>query len=415
MVPDLPAKDITSYFAGVDIEIAPSDLLRPTILSTQRIYESILTLLDGTQENQIQADESIQTIRLVQRMGMFLARIGINNFTVRDLVPESRRIIQILSTIINFCMYRDTKQHIYERVSRIADDNFAEKTKLKENMKKINEEIKSGKERLKDEETRIKEMENEINKLEKELKELYRHQKDKASEVALLKAEKTEINDKLCSCQLLEHNLQQEIVCLKAQIVSDPGKLIELVKEMRELIEKERETIHNTERTTLERRTRLQKAERINEIVRKMYAICVELQDLDEKTAHIDQAGILQESKLKNQESAINAVKIRIGHVERQISHLESKIFNLQAKDKEYSEEITGKMSKLKIKYDGMSDERERMMDGVRENNRKIQEVLHKQMIIKNEFDRECAGIISELVNLSGDITKYFSEIFSEF
>lgn len=408
-VPDLPVKDIASYFSEAGVEITPADILRPAVANTQRIYECILQLLQGPSTPP--TDESLQVLRLVQRMSRFLAKIGISNFTVRDLAPDSRRFVQILSTIINFAMYRDNKQYLYEQVSKIADDNYNTREELQSKIHSVQDEIATTKEQLEDNLLRKTTLEEENKKLESELRELYRHQKDKSSEVALLKAEKAEINDKLCSCQLVEHNIQQEIVCLKAQIVSDPGKLLELVKEMRELIEKERETIKATEMSLVEKSNKLQKAEKFQEFLQKIQVISAELRLLDEKIEQIEQAGMLQESKLKNQESAINAIKIRISHAERQISHIKSKISNLQTKDKQYTEEISEKMANLRIKYEDVSGERERVMNGVRENNKKVQELMNQQMIAKSDFDRECAEVIALLVQLSSDIMKYFGDV----
>lgn len=93
-VPDLPIREITSYFSEMGIEIAAAELLKPAPALVQRIYDSMLELFVGPA--QAVQDESLQTMRQVQRMGLFLGRIGMPGFTVRDLAPDSKRLVSIL-------------------------------------------------------------------------------------------------------------------------------------------------------------------------------------------------------------------------------------------------------------------------------------------------------------------------------
>lgn len=408
-VPDLPTKEIISYFADLNITIAAGDILKPTVAVTSAIFDSILELFEGKSVED--GEESIQVIKQVQRMGTFLNKIGISNFTVRDIAPDSRRLIQILSTIINFGMYRDNKKGVYEQASKMADNNFA----IKKNLEKQQDEIKSMIEKAQaglGENAKTKEnLEKEIENLENELKEFYKYQKAKMEEVSLLKSEKIEIGDKLCSCQLLEHNLKQEITCYKTQIVSDPSKLMELIEEMRGLIEKERDAIKALEKTIQERTAALAKYQKSNEQAGKIHLIVKELNEIEENIEKHDQHILLNESKLKNWDSNMNALKIRINHIERQISHLESKIYNLQSRDKKISEEISIKINDLQQKYDSVNNEREVLLEKVRNNNKLIQDVMFEKAKKSGEHERYCAEIAGLLVNFNSDFERYFNEL----
>lgn len=116
-------------------------------------------------------------------------------------------------------------------------------------------------------------LENEILILENELKEFYKYQKEEMNEVILLKNEKIEIGYKLCSCQLLEHNLKREITCLRTQVASDPTKLLELIEGTRTLIEKERETIISIEKSIQEHTLVLYKQSKFNYQILKLQSV----------------------------------------------------------------------------------------------------------------------------------------------
>lgn len=226
-----------------------------------------------------------------------------------------------------------------------------------------------------------------------------------------MKSEKIEIGDKLCSCQLLEHNLKQEITVLRSQIVSDPTKLLELVEEMRILIEKKKESIRSIDRNIYEAEGRLNRLNKIEDQIKLIHKVCSEIYNTDESIEKHEQSIVISERKLKNWDSNINALKIRINHIERQISHLESKIYNLQSKDKKVSEEITGKINNLKEKYDSVNSERIQMLEKVQNNNNFIQELMFEKAKVVGEYERECSDLSSILISLNGQIDSHFNEL----
>lgn len=54
--------------------------------------------------------EGIRVLRLHKRASAFLESIQFPGFTLRDLLrPDPRRLVQVLSALINFLYYRDEK------------------------------------------------------------------------------------------------------------------------------------------------------------------------------------------------------------------------------------------------------------------------------------------------------------------
>ncbi len=420
-IPDFSPKEIISYFSDLQIEISLNEILKPTYATTIRIFESVLNVFISP-ERQIKKStcninknhelgESLHVVDIVQKMSGFLMNIGIVNFTMKDLMADSKRLVQILSTIINFGMYRDGKRHVYEEVTVIAERNEKERVCLENSINALKREIDEAKASLEENTTTKEILEKDIEELERELKKIYKEQKDKASEVGLMKAERTELSDKLSSAQLLEHNLNEEIAYLEAQIVNDPTKLLELVDEMKQLIEKERRGLRLMEDTIKERGDIQGRITRKCEILERIRDVCREINETNEKLEECEHSVILLENKLKNSDSAINAIKIRINHIERQISHLESKLLNLQTKDKKCSEEISQKIGNLRLKYDAVSDERIGMIEKIQANNKLVQDIMANKAKIYSEFEKECSEIISNLIQFSGSIENYFSEI----
>jgi len=341
-------------------------------------------------------------------MGTLLARIGMPGFTVRDLSPDSRRLVSILSTIVNFGMFRDNKRHIYERAGQRADASYAARKEYERRIVALQSETAACNAELAENTKKATILEAEIGAHEEELKSLYSMQKDRVGEAALLKAEKADAGDRLCAAQLLEHNLKQEIAVLRAQVVSDPTKLMELVGEMRLLVEKERESVRAAEAAISEGNARLGRTVKVGETLSVVSGLASALVETEKHIEALDQEGIAAENSLRSWDSQINALKILINHVDRQISHLQSKIFNLQSKDKKSSEEISGKIASLRIKYDAVSDERSQMVEKIHANNKKIQELMYQRAKMGGEHEKECSELISILTQLNTQVDSYF-------
>lgn len=420
-VPDLPVKEIIQYFSEMEVHIKPNDLLKPTPQSTQRIYEIILEIYCGARTSDILSkvgstdngavlEDGLAYVLLHRRMSNFLSKIGMGSFRLKDLAPDSRRLIGILSVVVNFSMFRDNKRQVYERMCQVNDERMALKNEVDEkvyNAKKELERCEKEARRSVDE-RRVKE--EEIASLETELKEFCKHQRALVQETERVKMERDECNDKLSSLQLMRLNLNQDITCLKTQVVSDPTKLMELLEEMRCLILRENEHARGLEAKRIHLRERIEGLCSVKEDIMKAITIALSNRETDRAIDMISREIADMEIQIKNLDSGINALKIRLNHVTRQISHVESKMFNLQDNDRRCSDEIYAKLEKLKSDYGLVSDERSSMKRKIEENVKLTKNLEYEIVKRKNEHTSDITSIQSMLCGLKDDIFNYFAE-----
>ncbi|KAG5860408.1 Ndc80p-complex mitotic spindle protein [Encephalitozoon hellem] len=417
-VPDLPVKEIMQYFSEMEINIKASDILKPTPQSTQRIYEILLEVYCGIRtsdmvprmENTEMFEESLSYLLLQKRMSSFLRRIGIDNFGLKDLAPDSKRLIGILSVIVNFSMFRDNKRHVYERVCQMNDEKLLLRNEIDEKVHNAKKELERCERDAKKSVEEAKEVEREISVLESELKDFYKHQRALVQETERVKAERNECSDKLSSLRLMLLNLNQEITCLKTQVVSDPTKLMELLDEMRCLISKENEIMRGLEAKRISLKERIEFMELIKEDTMKAITLSLSNKEADKAIDRTNREISELELQIKNLDSGINALKIRLNHVNRQISHIESKIFNLQDNDKRCSEEISAKLEKLKNNYGIVSDERNSIRRKIEENVRLTKNIEYELVKKRNEHINDITTIQSALCRLKDDVFNYFAE-----
>ncbi|AFN83784.1 kinetochore Nuf2-like protein [Encephalitozoon romaleae SJ-2008] len=417
-VPDLPIKEIIQYFSEMEINIKASDILKPTPQSTQRIYEILLEVYCGIRTSDMVSrignieafEESLSYLLLQKRMSGFLRRIGIENFGLRDLAPDSKRLIGILSVVVNFSMFRDNKRHVYERVCRMNDEKLLLRNEIDEKVHNARKELEMCERDAKKSIEESKEVEKEILVLESELKDFYKHQRALVQETERVKAERNEYSDKLSSLRLMLLNLSQEITCLKTQVVSDPTKLMELVDEMRCLISKENEIVRGLEVKRMNLKERIDLMELMKEDTMKAITLSLSNKEADKTIDRTNREISELEVQIKNLDSGINALKIRLNHVNRQISHIESKIFNLQDNDKRCSEEISAKLEKLKNNYGVVSDERNSIRRKIEENVRLTKNIEYELVKKRNEHVNDITAIQSALCRLKDDVFNYFAE-----
>lgn len=108
-VPDLPLKDIVQYFNDIEIDCRQSDILKPTNSFLLRFYENLLDYFCNIKID-YNVEESLYQMLIYKQIYSFISKIGLIDFNIKDLSCDSRRLINILSYVINYSMFRDTKK-----------------------------------------------------------------------------------------------------------------------------------------------------------------------------------------------------------------------------------------------------------------------------------------------------------------
>lgn len=418
-VPDLPIKEIIEYYAEIQIQIKTNDILKPTMASTLKLFDTLLELYKGEQTADILAryrneedfadfEESLYIVSIYRRMAEFLGKIGIQSFYLKSIAhPDSKKLVGILSVIVNFSMYRDNKRDLYERASSAVSERAQMRGEIVAKIKKAEGNLKRLEEEVSENERAKRDLHEAIVCLEAELREAYRVQRARTGEVEKIKASKSELSDKLSSLQLLSLNMKQDIACLKTQVVSDPEKLLELLSEMRSVILKERESIRMLQkrRRALERRAEqlecgVEKMKRLNKTAVVLQAEDRRIERLHRETQEI-------EAQIKNDEAATSSLKIKLGHVNRQISHLESKVHALQDNDKRCAESISTQLENLKISYEKISDERNAVSSRALENMKECKHIEFETFKLKSQHEGDLTDIRSLLCELKDGVLRY--------
>ncbi|TBT98175.1 putative kinetochore protein Nuf2 [Hamiltosporidium tvaerminnensis] len=422
-IPDFSVKEIIQYYSEMQIQLKPSELLNPTPLSTQKLFETFLQIYKGEKvsesveriirnTNNSIYEESLYLVFLLKKLSSFFEKINYDGFSSKDILqPDSKRIISLISHIMNFSMYRDNKRHVYEKIIRKGLEREEIKQDIENKIRMQENILLSQEDELKRNKKVLEGLKEEIECLEKDLKEFFKQQRQKANEVEILKQKKSEISDKISSTQLIVVNYKQEIASLKTQIVNDPKKLLELLKEMKTMILKEKDSIKFLESRYNKLKEKINNFEDSISDLRRILKTAVQIQNFKKDKEKIIKENMILESESKNVSSYMDSLDNKYSHIIKQISHLETKINNLQENDNSYFYGITSRMEDLKINYDQISESRNETYSKIEVNNKKIKEYEQESLKLKENHENEMMSFQSALCGIKDKIYNYLNEL----
>ncbi|ELA47818.1 hypothetical protein VCUG_00660 [Vavraia culicis subsp. floridensis] len=409
LIPNFQPSEIISYFSEHGIQIMQSEVVKPSLQSVLRIYNSIINCVCINNGISNDADESKFLMILYKRVDMLLRRLGIDFFELKDLLtPSYKRNLNFLSTIYNFCIYRDSKKEYYEKLLSKKEEQENLLSEINVSIDMAESKLKNMKDEALKREKENSELQKKVEELEEEVKSICREQRERVNKVEEIKRERDESYDKLSSLKLVCLNLKQEIKEMKTQVIDDPSKMLSLIEEMQVLIRTEKVSIEEFNKKIRHTAELIEKEE--GEKVRMQNAIKMAISQKNKTKAmqalQNEIAGF--ERTIKNLSMSINASNRRVEHLSRQISHIEGKIEALKKKDQENAKELSNNLNKLKDNYSKVRTERNDYFERIANNQKEIKELEFKMVQVMNQHQKDMHVLISKLTELKNAANKYF-------
>ncbi|KAI5192937.1 kinetochore protein Nuf2, partial [Nematocida minor] len=218
-IPSMPVKEIVECLSESGFNILVTDITQPNPAYITRLYEGVLGIFleQRIPEN---LDESTSLLLIYMNMKKFLERIGLGPFHLRDiLAPDAGRTIKILSAIINFALFKESKRHLLTNIYRKQEeiDMLIEETdrSIEKNEMILMQKMGEKEEAL----ILIKEITRDISEKEAEIINYHRTQQGMAMETEEIGKEQQRVNESISNekCEIMK--ISQEITKLQARIV----------------------------------------------------------------------------------------------------------------------------------------------------------------------------------------------------
>ncbi|XP_062213991.1 kinetochore protein NUF2 homolog [Phragmites australis] len=297
---------------------------------------------------------ALQVMRLYQRAREFLGSIQFRSFTLRDLLhPDQRRVVLVLSAIINYLHFRQDKLNLLEPIVDEFPNYDERQMELKARIAEYQKTIEDHERKEQMEEPTVQQLEAEVNGLKQKIQEYNRQQKALRGKAKAIDDKKEEILSKISQADFELMKQTQENSKLLSKVVQSPEKLQRALEEKKAA----RAELKNLEKMAMQN-----VQEKIN--ILEMYTKASE-----KLSRHSSKISSLQEqtTAAKTAEKEVKALNAKIsdGTVEMKTlgvktAEWQAKVHEteqrLKAKEKERDERIAynnRKMATLKSEVEG--------------------------------------------------------------
>lgn len=423
----IPESTIVDCISELGVTFSLDDLRRPMPQKIQLVFEMFAELLMGVRRETVEpilrsASEQLdhpETLHDASALMAFYTSLrtlmhecDINDFTFNDLAkPDSKRLIKILSYVINFTRFREGK-------GGEIDEHFAKAEKVKEAIEartNENEELAARLEALKmqraREEPMIEEARKDVKALTEELYGMSKREKMLTAEWNKLKAEKEAHVKKLEDRSFFITKTKQEAEKIRPYIVDSPEKLQGVIVDMGATLAAEK-----AEADALERKGRaLQTSADSFAVVESDVMAAIKIMEECEAELVKEEESARKAARhfdvLTQKQTEVREAERSEQRLQRQLQNATDKITRMRETGEAKSSSAQKKMRELKEAYKQLSKERaERDKD--MEKKKIIIEKIEKEMAdMKEKVEEEVNAAHAEFAKMKAHILLYISEM----
>ncbi|RKP04074.1 hypothetical protein CXG81DRAFT_16500 [Caulochytrium protostelioides] len=380
--PVLKPQDILMCMSDLNIALTEEELAKPTPARALAIYEALLDLFmgcsrDGAHSSPVsrsagglafavtQLDhpelhqDSMAFMAAYRQLARLLTRIGIDDFSVRDLVrPEAPRMRRILSAMINLAKYREEKFPLYEQCSQQSADLAAERQRLEQQIAAANDQLATLRAQIAAKEPEMKRVRDLNTDILADLRSMKRTQSQRDSEIDALRKQKSDAMALLSATETQLVATKAECDRLEGRIVRNPDQLKQTIETMRTTTEH-----HRTALAALETKSwQLSgKMARMDDAVATLSAC---LRNLQEAVSEHDRAQAAQEAVTGATEArtrrqmALREAQITGAQIQRQLANLADKRARLAKYQEGKQQALDARLHALEREYAQTADDR---------------------------------------------------------
>jgi len=289
--PKLRPSEIVGCLKDCGLQLVESDLTNPTKEKMQEVYYTLCTILtgdslDGLEEMQVRAAEHLEPkklytdavaeVALYRSLEKLVKAAGIPNFSLqRDLFhPEGRRTTAVLSGIINFAKFRQSKLSVFANLTEGADQLIASRQTEQENHERLQRELSDICDKRAAEEPILEGLLAEKQTRKEEVDKLNVEQLKIREECENIRVTVNQpLKQKIKDTEFLCNNITTEIEKLQRGIVDNPDLMRKRIQEAALNVDREKKSISDLEKQCREVGAKTQQMSRLDKEVDK----CLEL------------------------------------------------------------------------------------------------------------------------------------------
>ncbi|KAI5179712.1 kinetochore protein Nuf2 [Nematocida sp. AWRm80] len=410
-IPNLSPREIIEYLGENGFNIAENDLLQPNIQYIHKLYDGILSVF--VEEKLLEeVEESVSIIWMYKRMKIFLERIGFGVFQMRDILfPETARLIKILSTVINFSLFKESKRHVYNRIYRRREELETQIEESQAEISNLTKTLQTKREEKAMHQQIIKQTSKDLLEKETEIINYHRVQQGLVNEIEETKRKQAEITERIASEKYQLMSLSQEITRLQAKIVKNPEQLKELLIGMKaQLLEEKASLKDHEKRISCLNKGKIHFKSAVEELKSLICTISLGTEYKTRLTAINIQLNQLTHTNTTLEiENKANTSKRSL--LQRKIQYIIDKMNILTEEDNQRMTGMKKDFERLREKHANVIEQRESTQLKIQENNRQIKDLEKEIIQLEAAHQSNLAVVYSDLVSKKNFLLGYSEDL----
>ena len=219
--PILEVSALLKDMSDLEIQVSREELIRPTLSSCLRIYSNFLLELLGISLDSLEMNfdilqeleapnlhsESLYIMSFYRKVYKLLEDIGIQDFNFNEFLnPDKKRLLYILSGLINFSKFRQEKLQLFSSCSSKGEEYLSAKEALESKKSVILDGLNNTRQKRQEEEKDVQDVRTLVLKIGTENRELKKQLSKLESENEGLSLHERELSDKMVKeiCVILD-------------------------------------------------------------------------------------------------------------------------------------------------------------------------------------------------------------------
>ncbi|KAF7088710.1 hypothetical protein CFC21_091786 [Triticum aestivum] len=288
---------------------------------------SDLEVLDNPEHHM----EAIRVLRLYNKSQAFLDSIQFKDFTLADFTrPTPRRVVEVLSALINFLFYREEKVTLLQPIVSETPDYHERTLELKARMAQLQKEIADHELAEQMEEPMAQQLEADVNALQQKVQVYNKQQLALRAKAAVINDKKEEIHRKITQADFELTKHAQENSRLMSKLVKSPEKVQRALEEKKSARAKLKESEKIAMQNDQEKSAALEIRNKAHEKLTKQHS---KIQDVHEQLV-----------AAKTVEKEVKARKAKLNDESVSVMSFDAQIVDWQGKVHEMEERLKGKV-----------------------------------------------------------------------
>uniref|UniRef100_A0ACD5WVF6 Uncharacterized protein n=1 Tax=Avena sativa TaxID=4498 RepID=A0ACD5WVF6_AVESA len=331
--PMLPSAVIAEYLIQFGIapvaNLRPEDISKPqpdllrTVLS--RFFDSFVDTAGDGEDGQLgfgdlegldnpeHHAEAIRVMRLHRKSQAFLESIHFKDLTLTDLLrPTQHRVVQVLSALINFLLYRDEKISLLQPIVRDTPNYHEHAMELKARIAQLHKEIADHELKEQMEEPMAQQLEADVNALQQKVQVYNKQQLALRAKAAAINDKKEGIHRKITQADFELTKHAQENSKLRSKLVKSPEKVQRALEEKKSVRAKLKESEKIAMQSVQEKTATLELLNKAHEKLGKQYSKIQDVQDQLAAAKTVEKEVKAHKAKLNDERASVKSFDTQI-------------------------------------------------------------------------------------------------------